>query len=142
MAAPLTREHGNVSGFDGPAQRMRVPRPGSEPYHYTDLVVCGGSTPCGCRHLAPGFNPGHEAPSIPTPLQGRRRGRGPNAADAVAPAVAGWCATPPLPTPLKGLENEIGPPVPRVETRGYVPAPTRGASLSPSAEMCVMVWVR
>jgi hypothetical protein len=33
-----------------------------------------------------------------------------------------------VPAPLKGLENETGISSPRVETRGYVPAPTRGAS--------------
>ena len=56
----------------------------------------------------------------------------------------GWqsgCAR--LATPLKGFENEIEPLEPRVETRGYVPAPTRGAGALPplSDEMCVIRWV-
>ena len=120
------------------ARGTAQPPPGVEPIplHTSHLSILGGggSAPCGRRSVDPDFNPGYGGIQYipePEPRQGRRHGRG------RARAVL-WCPRwrpvhhPPLPMPLKGLENvKSRPSQPRIEIRGYAPAPARGASPQP-----------
>jgi len=96
-------------------------------------LAAGRSAPCGRWRVAPGFNPGNggDINQFMSPFRGDGTG-GRNATDGArgggrcAPALA--CA------PEGAQKRKLGDPAPRVETRGYVPAPARGASPKPPTQ--------